>query len=337
MDEYVQIKASDVHKYEGYRKAAHAFIFWKADQHPSHYQVLVIYRFDGHYGLPGGFIDPGEFPVDALNRELKEEINLTSQLFLENDLQNIEVNHKMELFLYSFAKIINEGFASVILKNIFKAVDIGTETLGAISLPLKNMASFHNLSNLRFIGNTQKQLFYMVNKLGIVLPFSNTSIPNYHITEAPYKVKLAVFVQSKRKLFHTIPTNLHLLTFISKTKQCVLPTFYGQDKNEVVYKANLFLQVVNSYYIHPNEVDQSTLLYREVKSEYDFFNTSCRQAYTWMLNQTDHIGLLTLAAFDIWSKDKIVGLSFFLQNQPHDFNVRNAMGTLVGSYNIKLM
>ncbi|KAI0978353.1 hypothetical protein GJ496_002599 [Pomphorhynchus laevis] len=337
MHNYKQKNTSDVHKHAGYRKASHAFIFWRTTQHPSHYRVLVIYRFDGHYGFPGGLANHHESPINALNRELKEEINLSIPIFQESDLLNTNVSHTNKLNLYSFGKIISEDLSKVIIKDVFKAEDMGKETLGVISMPLKSMTGLQNLSNLRFISNSQNQLIHMINRLGIVLPFSHTSIPNYHFAKAPYKVKLAVFVQSKRKLFHTIPTNLHLLTFISKTKQCVLPTFYGQDKNEVVYKANLFLQVVNSYYIHPNEVDQSTLLYREVKSEYDFFNTSCRQAYTWMLNQTDHIGLLTLAAFDIWSKDKIVGLSFFLQNQPHDFNVRNAMGTLVGSYNIKLM
>ena len=43
-------------------------------------EILLITRlrppYQGHLAFPGGFVDYGEDPVDAVNRELKEETNL---------------------------------------------------------------------------------------------------------------------------------------------------------------------------------------------------------------------------------------------------------------------
>lgn len=37
--------------------------------------ILMINRWDGKIGFPGGHVDPGESPLEALKRELLEEIN----------------------------------------------------------------------------------------------------------------------------------------------------------------------------------------------------------------------------------------------------------------------
>ena len=53
-----------------------------------HGQVLLLkhfFRAGSGWGLPGGFLQPGEQPLDALRRELKEEIDLEiegAQIFL---------------------------------------------------------------------------------------------------------------------------------------------------------------------------------------------------------------------------------------------------------------
>ena len=41
------------------------------------------FRFDGYIGFPGGFIDPTDKTwEDGLNRELKEELNLNEQFYI---------------------------------------------------------------------------------------------------------------------------------------------------------------------------------------------------------------------------------------------------------------
>lgn len=39
--------------------------------------VLMVNRWDGRIGFPGGHVDPGETPAQAAIRELREEINFT--------------------------------------------------------------------------------------------------------------------------------------------------------------------------------------------------------------------------------------------------------------------
>ena len=56
-------------------KSAHVVIL-KDDK------ILIVRRSEtdqwmpGHYGLPGGKLDPGETPTEALSRECKEEVDL---------------------------------------------------------------------------------------------------------------------------------------------------------------------------------------------------------------------------------------------------------------------
>lgn len=74
-------------------KSAHVVIL-KGDK------ILIVRRsqtdewMPGHYGLPGGKLDAGETPTEALSRECKEEVNLnispSSFIFLPKVSNNKE-------------------------------------------------------------------------------------------------------------------------------------------------------------------------------------------------------------------------------------------------------
>ena len=56
-------------------------VVWGFDSYSGHAQVLLIRRknppFQGHYALPGGFLDENESAEDCVVRELAEETGLT--------------------------------------------------------------------------------------------------------------------------------------------------------------------------------------------------------------------------------------------------------------------
>lgn len=49
-------------------------------------------RFDGYLGFPGGLVDKGEDSVAALNRELKEEMDLDLKKYSVSEI-NYVVSH----------------------------------------------------------------------------------------------------------------------------------------------------------------------------------------------------------------------------------------------------
>lgn len=69
-------------------------------------------RFDGHIGFPGGLVDEGENPVEAVNRECWEEIGWRGNVTQEN-LLFIHANksHGVKrpcLLTYFFGKELTE-------------------------------------------------------------------------------------------------------------------------------------------------------------------------------------------------------------------------------------
>lgn len=78
----------------GYRNAAHAMLWAPADMLVmQRYQqkaiVLAVVRFDGYLGFPGGMVDPGESPAQAVNRELREELNADTSRFWATESDHV--------------------------------------------------------------------------------------------------------------------------------------------------------------------------------------------------------------------------------------------------------
>ena len=153
-----------------YMHAAHGMILAKDksnvfDLYPKKGAILMQMRFDGCLGFPGGLVDKdGESPVEALNRELEEEIglDLDKYMFTKQDHVVSHKNQKKTLVTHFFAKEVTLAEFTAIEKKTLDAFDYGRETLGPIQVPLFTMGDGYRglpifLAN-QFAGNARQQL-----------------------------------------------------------------------------------------------------------------------------------------------------------------------------------
>ena len=89
-------------------------------------------RFDGTLGFPGGGVDkgPNEHPVDGLNRELQEEINLDLERFgLQHPEHHVisHVLHRRKIVLHFYAKEVTLKEFNEIERAQFEAEEWGVE------------------------------------------------------------------------------------------------------------------------------------------------------------------------------------------------------------------
>ncbi|KAK3084135.1 hypothetical protein FSP39_008783 [Pinctada imbricata] len=156
--------------YADFMHASHAFIFARRpddilwDLYKARGAVLMQMRFDGLLGFPGGLVDPGENPLQGMNRELEEEIalNLSLHRLVESDHVVSFVNKKKNIVLHFYGKEVSiEEFKKIELGNL-QASDYGSESMGIIRPPLFTMGDGFRglpafLSN-NFAGNARQEL-----------------------------------------------------------------------------------------------------------------------------------------------------------------------------------
>ncbi|XP_041350464.1 U8 snoRNA-decapping enzyme-like [Gigantopelta aegis] len=166
-------------KYSSFMHASHGMIFAKDDRilwklYKAKAAVLMQLRFDGVFGFPGGLVEPGEDPVDGLNREMEEEIglDLKKHSFLDSDHIASFVNSEKSLVLHFFLKEVTLEDFCVLEMNNLRAPEYGTETYGVVRVPLFTMGDgvrgFPAFLANHFAGNAREELLMALKHCNIL-------------------------------------------------------------------------------------------------------------------------------------------------------------------------
>lgn len=168
-------------KLEGYRHACHVMLYAPTtaklfDRVPIRYVVLMMMRFDGRLGFPGGFVDPKDSSLEeGLNRELVEELGAcftTLKVTAENYKSSQVREMPQKAVTHFFTKELSLEEVESIEKEAVRAKDHGLEVMGIVRVPLYTLRDGFGglpafLSN-NFIGNSKSQLLYGLRSLRLL-------------------------------------------------------------------------------------------------------------------------------------------------------------------------
>ncbi|XP_075691573.1 U8 snoRNA-decapping enzyme [Rhinoderma darwinii] len=166
---------------EGYRHACHVMLYAPTtaklfDRVPIRYVLLMMMRFDGRLGFPGGFVDTRDSTLEeGLNRELLEELGSTFDTLKVTD-KDYRSSQAREIpqkgVTHFFTKELKLEEIEAIEKEGMCAKDHGLEVMGLIRVPLYTLRDGFGglpafLSN-NFIGNSKSQLLYGLRTLRLL-------------------------------------------------------------------------------------------------------------------------------------------------------------------------
>lgn len=176
--DFIEVSEADLknEKYKIGYHASHCLIYALNSEkifatYSARANVLMQMRFDGYIGFPGGLVDAGESPIEALNRELREEINLDSRYKVKaSDFICSHYSLSKQIVLHFYALKVDDVLE--IEKTALTSHDYGVEVLGTVRVPLFTMGDgfrgFPCFLTHSFIGNAKTQLLTALTKLKIL-------------------------------------------------------------------------------------------------------------------------------------------------------------------------
>jgi ADP-ribose pyrophosphatase YjhB (NUDIX family) len=105
---------------------------------------LMLRRWDGMSGFPGGFVEEGETLPQAAIRELQEEVGLSVQDDEIDRLQQVVAHDIGKISTHAFALRVSWDRIVGIAKNVFSAEHFGSETCGPA---LEHLIDYGQLGN----------------------------------------------------------------------------------------------------------------------------------------------------------------------------------------------
>ncbi|KAL1450425.1 hypothetical protein WDU94_002791 [Cyamophila willieti] len=200
LTDFIELTESDLNNetYKAGYHASHCMIYALNNDrifatYKARANILMQMRFDGYIGFPGGLVDKGESPLEALNRELKEEINMNPKYQVKpSDLICTHWSESKKIILHFYALQVDKEDVIDIEKTALTSHDYGVEVLGTVRVPLYTMGDgfrgFPCFLTHSFIGNARTQLITALTKLNIM----STEEINAALNARPVPVKVFI-------------------------------------------------------------------------------------------------------------------------------------------------
>ncbi|XP_068105860.1 U8 snoRNA-decapping enzyme [Hyperolius riggenbachi] len=166
---------------EGYRHACHIMLYAPTnaklfERIPIKHVILMMMRFDGRLGFPGGFVDPRDSTLEeGLGREMEEELgpSMSTIKLSKDDYRSSQArDFPQKMVTHFFIKELKLEDVESIEKQSACAKDHGLEVMGLVRVPLYTLRDGFGglpafLSN-NFIGNSKSQLLYGMRSLRLL-------------------------------------------------------------------------------------------------------------------------------------------------------------------------
>lgn len=123
--------------------------------------VLLVTRYDGTLGFPGGRVEKGESPREAAIREIFEELNIHTNIS-EDEYFTTFCNETQENITY--LKKTSYEFLKTIQKESVKAMHAYSENIGTIILPINDF-TLDSIPNMLFAGSAKEELQLFIDKI----------------------------------------------------------------------------------------------------------------------------------------------------------------------------